>query len=230
MVEVVGLGIAVDQQSLVHDVSWTQAPGERVALVGRSGAGKSTIARAVAGLTPPTLRVHGHVDVGGAEPRGPRAALVAQDSQVALHPLISIRRQLGRPFRARRLRGTDLDTQLTDLLTTVGLDPAAVLDRLPAELSGGQRQRVCIALAVAADTPLLVADEPTSALDVVSRRQVVDALRATTSSLLLVTHDLEVAHALCDRALVVEDGRVVADLALRDQPVEHLATQLGLTA
>jgi peptide/nickel transport system ATP-binding protein len=228
-VRVEGLGVRAGTSWLVRDVAWSQARGERVALVGRSGSGKSTIARAVAGLTAPTLRLQGRVDVGAVHTGRPSASFVAQDSQVALHPSTTVRRQLGRPFRAQGLPRADVDARLADLLGTVGLDAGTLLDRLPAELSGGQRQRVCIALAIAADAPLLVADEPTSALDVVSRAQVVDALRATSATLLLVTHDLEVAHALCDRALVVDGGRVVADVA----PSELLAAptdRLGLSA
>jgi peptide/nickel transport system ATP-binding protein len=232
-VEVEGLSVWAGATLLVRDVSWRQAAGERVALLGRSGSGKSTIARAVADVTSPTLRVQGRVSVGGSQPRRPRASLVAQDSQVALNPLTPVRRQLARPLRSAGLRGTALDARLTTLLADVGLDATAVLDRLPAELSGGQRQRVCIALAIAVDGPLLVADEPTSALDVVTRRQVVDALRATRSTLLLITHDLEVAQSLCTRALLVDDGRRVADVdltTLLDGPDRHLAHDLGLVA
>lgn len=228
-----GLSVGVGATLLVRDVSWRQAPGERVALLGRSGSGKSTIARAVADVSSPTLRVQGRVSVGGSRPGRPRASLVAQDSQVALNPLTPVRRQLARPLRSAGLRGAALDARLSSLLADVGLDATAVLDRLPAELSGGQRQRVCIALAIAVDGPLLVADEPTSALDVVTRRQVVDALRATRSTLLLITHDLEVAQALCTRALLVDDGRLVADVdlaTLLDGPDRHLAHDLGLVA
>ncbi|WP_309635230.1 ATP-binding cassette domain-containing protein [Aeromicrobium sp. SORGH_AS_0981] len=232
-VEVEGLSVWVGATPLVRDVSWQQAAGERVALLGRSGSGKSTIARAVADVSPPTLRVQGRVSVGGSQPDRPRASLVAQDSQVALNPLTPVRRQLARPLRSAGLRGDALDARLTTLLADVDLDAAAVLDRLPAELSGGQRQRVCIALAIAVDGPLLVADEPTSALDVVTRRQVVDALRATRSTLLLITHDLEVAQALCTRALLVDGGRLVADVDLRtllDGPDRYLTHDLGLVA
>ncbi|WP_414172780.1 ATP-binding cassette domain-containing protein [Clavibacter tessellarius] len=98
--------------------------------------------------------------------------------------------------------------------------PRASSPPSPPRLSGGQRQRVCLALALLCDADLLLADEPTTALDVVTQARVVDVIRrrldATGQALLFITHDLAVAAALCDRAVVLEAGRVVESASMRD--------------
>ncbi|MPQ97165.1 ATP-binding cassette domain-containing protein [Modestobacter sp. I12A-02628] len=226
-----GLSISVHGRDLVHDVDLTVAPGQRLALIGASGSGKSLTAGAVLGHLPPGARVRGTVQVGGHDvtgvhparrPAAARAAAVAQDSLTALNPLVPVGAQLATPLRRRAgLRGPAVARRSVELLIAVGIeDPARVLRSCAGELSGGQRQRVCIAIALASEAGLLVADEPTTALDLVTQAQVVDVVRRATqeAGLLFITHDVAVAVALCDTAVVLAHGRVVercstADLA-----------------
>lgn len=182
-------------------------PGERVALIGPSGCGKSTLARAITGSLPATLSWSGRIAVGGASlcARGRRpspAALVQQDTQTALHPLVPVGRQMALPWRGRPRQEARAATR--DLAARVGLD-VDLLDRLPGELSGGQRQRACLAIALAARTPLLVADEPTSALDPITARRVLDTIVAMPVALLLITHDPAVAAHVADRTISLPD-------------------------
>ena len=220
--DVRGLTVRIDGRSVVDGVDLSLHAGERMALIGASGSGKSLTAGAVLGQLPPRAHATGHVHVGGHDVRGrpparrPAAARVAavfQDPSAALNPLVPIGTQLAMPLRSHRgLRGTELDEARTRLPGAVGIeDPERVLRSCAGELSGGQRQRVCIALALASRAGLLVADEPTTALDLVTQAHVVQVLREHTRdvALLFITHDIAVAAALCDRAVVLADGAVV---------------------
>lgn len=236
--DVRSLSIAIDRAPLVHDVDLRVGAGERVALVGASGSGKSLTAQAVLGTLPPGSRVRGVVELDGraVAPDAPRARLsrvaaVQQDSLAALNPLITVGAQLVAALRASRARGSAADgglltrrdarREVVALLADVGIeDPDGTLPAFAAELSGGQRQRVCLALALLCRADLLLADEPTTALDVVTQARVVDVIRrrldATGQSLLFITHDIAVAAALCDRVVVLEAGRVVEAGSMRE--------------
>lgn len=222
LLEVTALQIQAAGRDLVSDVRLSCAAGERVAVVGASGSGKSLTARALLGLLPPGLTVRGGIRLSGSDVRGLacarrplelRPAAVLQDSALALHPLVPIGEQLALPLR----RGPGTRQVVQDLLAAVGLpDAADVARRYPAQLSGGQRQRVCLALALACSPPLLIADEPTTALDVVTQAGIIALLRERTGgpdrpALLFITHDLAVAAALCARIVVMHAGRIVED-------------------
>ncbi|MGX5357193.1 ATP-binding cassette domain-containing protein [Kocuria sp. KH4] len=221
-VEVRGLEVSVPGQSLLHRVDLQVEPGQRVALLGASGSGKSLTVLALLGLLGPQFDVRGALRVDGRElpwrqapGRRPGMAAVFQDSQAALNPVVRLDRQLLPAVARRRRIGTaEAGRTVAELLREVGFeDPERILRTHPSQLSGGQRQRVCLALAMAATPDLLVADEPTTALDMISQRQVVEALRRCTgpgrSALLFITHDLAVAADLCDDVVVLDRGRVV---------------------
>jgi len=209
---------------LVDGVSFDVSAGERVGVVGASGAGKSQLVAALLGLTAPGLEVGGSVRVEGAEVvgagpavwrplRGSATALVAQDPGTALDPLSRVGRQVALPLRARGVTRREAGRRTEALLAEVGMPGTA--RRFPSQLSGGQRQRVALALALVGAPRLLVADEPTSALDPTVQAGVLDLLDRVTgpgrAALLLVTHDLAVAARLCSRLLVLDAGRLVAD-------------------
>ena len=236
--DVRSLAIAIDRAPLVHGVDLRVGAGERVALVGASGSGKSLTAQAVLGTLPSGSAVRGVVELGGRamDPAAPRrrlgrVAAVQQDSLAALSPLVPVGAQLVAALRASRARGSAADgglltrgdarREVRELLAEVGIeDPDGALPAFAAELSGGQRQRVCLALALLCRADLLLADEPTTALDVVTQARVVDVIRrrldATGQALLFITHDLAVAATLCDRVVVLEAGRVVEAASMRE--------------
>ena len=213
-------------QRLLDAITFDIRRGERVGLLGQSGSGKSLTASAALGLAPREARLTGQIRLNGLDvtathvlsrPRQARAAMVTQDTQAALNPLTTIGYQLEQPLRRRGLSRRAAQDEARVLLDRVGLpDPDQMLRRCSPELSGGQRQRVCIAMALAADAPLIVADEPTTALDVITQAQVLRVLDQVTRApggpgLLFITHDLHAAAHLCDRALVIEGGRIIED-------------------
>lgn len=201
----------------VTEVSLAIRRGECVALVGRSGAGKSTIARLLAGLERPTS---GTVRVAGAAV-GPVATrrqshresigYVFQSPRASLDPRRTVGESVAEPLRGAGWGRHRRRQRTIDLLDTVDLE--GFDDRYPHQLSGGETQRVAVARALALEPELLILDEATSALDSVTTHRLCTLFERvglrTDRSMLVVTHDLDIARRLADRTVVVADGRIV---------------------
>jgi oligopeptide/dipeptide ABC transporter ATP-binding protein len=223
------LQVATGDLTLVSDVSFTLAPGERVGLIGESGSGKSLTALALMGLLPEGLHAHGSVRlaevdfelVGAGERRlsrvrGDRMAMVFQEPMTALNPVMQVGDQVaevmlihGRQPDRRQARAAAVE-----MLAAVRLpDPDSAARAYPHQLSGGQRQRVVLAIALANDPAVLLCDEPTTALDVTVQAHMLDLVLAGVAergaALLFITHDLAVVATVCERVLVMYGGRIV---------------------
>ncbi|MGC6482362.1 MAG: ABC transporter ATP-binding protein [Synechococcus sp.] len=201
------------------------APGEHLALVGPSGCGKSTVARAALQLLPPGSLCQGGLQLNGQDPRtlsraaqrhlrGTAVGLVFQDPMTRLNPLMTVGGHLLDTLRAHEVEqsmATRRD-RACDLLERVGIG-ADRFNAYPHEFSGGMRQRLAIALAIALQPPLVIADEPTTSLDVAVAARVMAELHQLCdelgSALLLISHDLAMAHRWCDRMAVMDGGKVV---------------------
>jgi ABC-type microcin C transport system duplicated ATPase subunit YejF len=210
-----------------------------VGLIGESGSGKSTIARALLGLTPTAggTVTFGGRDLGalrGAELKAFRRGvqLVMQDGTEALNPRMRVGASVAEGIAVHDLvpRGAARKARVAELLAEVGLD-AALAERYPHELSGGQRQRATIARALAVEPRVLVLDEPTSALDVTVQARILALIKRLREerglSYLLISHNLAVVDQLCEQCLVLRDGDVVergATAQVLDHP-EHPYTQ-----
>ena len=208
--------VALQLGTLDLDVEVEVRPGELVAVLGPNGAGKSTLLRAVAGLQPldrGVVEIDGRVVDDGdevfVEPEHRPIGVVFQ--QYLLFEHMSVLENVAFGLRARGVRAAEARTRAHDWLARVGLDEYA--GSRPRALSGGQAQRVALARALATDPRVLLLDEPLAALDVGTRAAVRRDLRQHLASFegmrLLVTHDPVDAHALADRVVIVEDGRVV---------------------
>ena len=201
--------------------------GESLALVGSSGCGKSTVARAVLQLLPAGSRCDGGLQLTGRDPRqlkraelrqlrGQATGLVFQDPMTRLNPLLSAGGHLLDTLRAHRPDSTASwrRARANDLLERVGIGTSR-FKAYPHELSGGMRQRLAIALAIALEPPLVIADEPTTSLDVAVAGQVMAELSQLCSelgsALLLISHDLAMTARWCDRMVMLDGGRKVED-------------------
>ena len=194
-------------------VSMSVRRGERVALLGRNGAGKTTflkIASTLLSCTSGTIQVFGHdVDRAPDDVR-PLIAVVPQEGKPFFH--LTPREQVYTYLRARGFDRSTARDRTEAALAEMGLDEVA--DRLSITLSGGQRQRTMVATVIATAAPLLFLDEPTIGMDPFGRRGVWDSLRSLTrrgSTILLTTHYLDEAEALADRLYIVERGRVLVE-------------------
>jgi peptide/nickel transport system ATP-binding protein len=219
---------------ILRRVSLAVGTGEVHGLVGESGAGKSTIAKAVLGIIPSQVRVAGgrigfeSRDLLTLSPRELRAvlgrdiALVPQDPSTALNPSRRIDAQMTDGLRLKRgLSAKDARLRARALLEEVQIrDPHRVLNSYPHQLSGGMRQRVLIATAFGLEPKLVIADEPTTALDVTVQKQILRLIRALQerqgTSVLFVSHDLGVVAKICDRVTVLYMGKVVEQGATAD--------------
>jgi len=219
---------------ILENVSFAVPTGETLALVGRSGAGKSTILKLINRLLDPqagTVLMDGR-DTQAWDPYDLRrhAGYVLQE--IGLFPHLTIRDNVEIVPRLLEWPADRMRVRSDELLALVGLPPAAYADRWPDELSGGQRQRVGIARALAADPPVLLMDEPFGALDPITRAELRAEFRGIQARLhktvVIVTHDLAEAFAVGDRVGVLEDGALVAwdtaDAVLRstEPRVRHL--------
>ncbi|NYD66204.1 dipeptide ABC transporter ATP-binding protein [Agromyces atrinae] len=221
------LRIDIADTTLVDGVTFDVAPGEIVAVVGESGAGKSLTARALLGLTPPGARVNAaELRVDGVDmrqasetrwrrARGSTIALVSQDALVSLDPLRTIGAEVAEPLviHRRSLSRTQRRERVVELLDDVALPlPERRARQYPHELSGGLRQRALIASAMAGDPRILVADEPTTALDSTVQVRILTLLRAIADrgvAVVFVSHDLGAVARIADRVLVMSAGTVV---------------------
>ena len=210
----------------VHGVSFEIAEGETLALVGESGCGKSSVARAVLGLVPPAgggVRVHG--GSGDALPHRRNAArrhaqIVFQDPFSSLNPRLRIGDAVAEPLITFRLLPAEGRAErVRELLEQVGLQ-AADGRKYPHEFSGGQRQRIALARALAAEPRLIVCDEPTSALDVSIQAQILNLLAQTQErrglAYLFISHDLALVRHFAHRVAVMYLGRIVELAAVEE--------------
>lgn len=221
----------VERSAILVDIDLDVAHGERVAILGPSGSGKSSLLRLIAGLDSPdegeirmdgrVVSMHGKVIVPPHE-RG--IGMVFQD--LALWPTLDVRDNVALGLFRRHGR-VDSTTRATRALAACGIEPLAL--RSPGTLSGGEQQRVALARALAVEPRWLLLDEPFGGVDLATRRALLadmaTALDSTGTGMLMVTHDPMDAVALCSRAILLEGGRVAADgdlqVLLRDR---HSAT------
>ncbi|MBA8880990.1 dipeptide ABC transporter ATP-binding protein [Phyllobacterium myrsinacearum] len=213
----------------LDDINFTLGKGETLGIVGESGCGKSSLARAFLSYTRPGARIaDGQLYVSGVDIlrldgsgllkyRGGRAALVPQNPLSSLTPHLTIGQHLTELIRQHNANGGITSQQRAlDLLAAMELpDPVAIYKRYPHQLSGGQRQRVVIAAALVAEPELIVLDEPTTALDKTVESQVLLLVarlqKETNTTLVYVSHDLNVIARMCERVLVMQNGKVVEE-------------------
>jgi peptide/nickel transport system ATP-binding protein len=216
----------------VDGASFEVPQGSVLGLVGESGCGKTTVARAITGVMPSNARLAGGLLVfkgrdlaaaGESERKRIRwrdISFIPQSAMNSLDPVYTVGRQIEEVLIHRGgLSRPAAGNRAAELFRLVGLSPSR-LKEFPHQFSGGMRQRVAIALALALEPSLVIADEPVTALDVIVQRQVLDVIRDLQKrlhlSMILVTHDISVVAYVCDRVVVMYAGKVVEDGSTAD--------------
>ena len=215
-VEFEDAGFRVDGRAILRGFSLAVAEGETVALIGRSGSGKTTALKLVNALLMPTegaVRVAGRATAEWDPIRlRRRTGYVIQE--VGLFPHLTIGRNVGLVPELEGWPAERIGARVRELLELVGLPAAEFAGRHPNQLSGGQRQRVGVARALAADPPLLLLDEPFGALDPITRTELQREFRGLQARLrktaIFVTHDMREAARVADRIALLGGGRLLA--------------------
>lgn len=231
LLKVVGLQTSFGQgdhaEVAVDDISFSINRGETFALLGESGSGKSITALSIMRLLPAAARINqGKILLDGEDLlaipefamrdiRGRRIAMIFQEPQSSLNPVLTVGEQIGETLRRHKnMRGVEQRNRSVELLNAVGIpEPERRIQEYPHQFSGGMKQRIMIAIALAGEPDLLIADEPTTALDVTIQAQVLDLLRQlqkdTGMAIMFITHDLAVASEMADDVAVMRYGKIV---------------------
>lgn len=212
-------------REVLHDVDFVVHHGEILGLVGESGTGKTTLSRMILGLLEPR---HGEIVHYTKRPQ-----IIFQDPYSSLNPAYTAEWSVEEPLRIFGKYDTvERKRRVHEMLERVEL-PRECWNAKPDELSGGQRQRVSIASALIRRPHFLIADEPVSALDVTIQAQILKLLKQLRDDLdlsyLFISHDLNVVYQLCDRVLVMQQGRIVEQGAVEevyDHPKEEYTRRL----
>jgi peptide/nickel transport system ATP-binding protein len=240
----------VTDESVVHavnGVSLELRKGENLALVGETGAGKTTTALSILRLLPKGVGqiIRGQIEFGGQDLlsvrevdmrniRGSSISMIFQDPMTSLNPILTVGDQISEVLLLHGYSKEQADSRVDEILQLVGIQRNRKSD-YPHQFSGGMRQRIVIAIALACEPKLLIADEPTTALDVTIQAQVLEMMNGLKekldTSMILITHDLGIVVEMCDKVAIMYAGEILEYGTLEDvyaADLEHHPYTVGL--
>lgn len=214
-----------EEQQILHGISFMLKRGEILGIVGESGSGKTTLVKSILGMVKQTA--------GSVELYGNHVQMVFQDPYSSLNPMKKVGWLIEEPLKMKtKLSKSERKERVIEILKQVGLEEE-YLERRPSDLSGGQRQRVAIAMALVTKPDVIILDEPVSALDVTVQAQTLELLLHLRNqyqlSYIFISHDLNVISQICNRALVIYQGKVIEEGTiddLFDRPQQEYTKQL----
>lgn len=217
-------------EAVVHALNGfdlTLKRGEKLGLVGETGAGKTTMALSVLRLLPAKVGeitegsiIYDGIDILAAKPkemqklRGRRISMIFQDPMTSLNPVVTVGNQILEVLKLHfpDMSSKEMNQKVDDMMTMVGIPPTRK-NEYPHQFSGGMKQRIVIAMALIAEPELLLADEPTTALDVTIQAQILELMKQLkdryNSAMIMITHDLGVVAEFCDNVAIVYAGEVI---------------------
>jgi phospholipid/cholesterol/gamma-HCH transport system ATP-binding protein len=223
-IQVKALRKSFGAQTVLSEIDLEVAQGETLAVLGRSGTGKSVLLKLIVGLQQPeagSIRIQGQEITGlGLKPLNAiRRRIGFLFQSAALYDSMTVGENVAFPLRRHAaLSETDLTAKVQSLLTSVGM--AEAVDKLPAQISGGMQKRVGLARALALSPDILLFDEPTTGLDPITSQEITELILKLQAehhtASVIVTHDVPVAHAISDRLMLMRDGRIVIEGSFDD--------------
>ena len=205
-------------QMVLSEIDFDVAQGQTLAVLGRSGTGKSVLLKLIVGLQQPeagSIRIHGQEITGlGLKPLNAiRKQIGFLFQSAALYDSMTVGENVAFPLRHAALSESDLTAKVHGLLASVGMEEA--VDKLPAQISGGMQKRVGLARALALSPNILLFDEPTTGLDPITAQEITELILKLQAehhtASVIVTHDVPVARAVSDRLMLMRDGRIVIE-------------------
>ncbi len=230
LLDIVGLEVCFPSNKrcvqVLDDVCLAIKPGESLCVVGESGCGKTILALSIMRLLPPSAKISGEIRFNGKDLlspsekeirkiRGREIAMIFEQPTTCLNPAFTVGEQIAEAVRVyKNCTRRESKARAIDLMEMVGIPyPHERYGQYPHEFSGGMQQRVMIAIAMAFRPSLLIADEPTTSLDITMQVQIMELLKELIdkfkTSLVLITHDLDVAAEMCDKVIVMYAGEIV---------------------
>ncbi|MFD1952997.1 ABC transporter ATP-binding protein [Paenibacillus thailandensis] len=201
------------RKKVLHGISFECEQGECLGIIGESGSGKSTLGRLLLGIEKPdrgSVYFEGKT-VADRKARLGKISAVFQDYTSSINPFFSVEQAIAEPLKLQGMNRLEAQSKIDLLLYQVGLDPS-FRNKHPHELSGGEAQRVCIARAVSTEPKFILLDEAVSSLDGSVQLQVLELLKSLREiygmGYIFITHDLQAAAYICDRVMMIRDGRV----------------------
>lgn len=202
---------------VLHDISFYWRASECIGLIGESGSGKSTLGKILLGIEKPSF---GKVTLNGEnlmkrKVRRHQLSVVFQNYKASINPFFTVKKAMEEPLKNMILSKKQIEQKVYDTIEQVGLD-RSYLQRHVHELSGGEAQRVCIGRAIINEPKYLILDEAISSLDIAVQLQIlqllIDLKKQYDMSYLFITHDLQAATYICDRFIILQNGKIVEQL------------------